>query len=192
MGIRELGEKLGISPSTIKKYEIEFGISVQRNELGHRIYGENEIYIYELIMRMKNMGANIHTIKKILIKEQIIKNDSKSLEIIDYNKELESKNDIRKYTAEEISQLTKTLKEIQQDYITSLKHELKTKDELIESLQRQLEIQTEIIKDFKDIMMIEHTKTERIEESNEVRNEGRNEAKAVSFFIRLKAMLKKN
>lgn len=188
MGIRELGEKLGISPSTIKKYEVEFGISVKRNELGHRIYGENEIYIYELIMRMKNMGANINTIKKILIKEQIVKKDNKNLEIIDYNKELENKSEIRKYTAEEISQLTKTLKEIQQDYIASLKHELKTKEELIESLQRQLEIQTEIIKDFKDIMMLEHTKTECIEESKEVRNE----AKAVSFFIRLKAMLKKN
>lgn len=158
MGITELGEKLGISPSTIKKYEAEFSIQVRRNEAGHRVYGDHEIYIYELVMRMKTMGASIATIRKILIKEGIVgghePQKSDTIHVIDYNANKAEHEVVpeKRYSIQEVTQLTKALKEIQEGYIESLKGQITEKDHQIEALQRQIELQTEIIRDFKDLV----------------------------------------
>lgn len=71
--ITEVAEKLEISTSTIRKYEQDYFLDIIRNEIGHRVYTNSDIDILKKIIQLKNEGANIHLIRKMLDKEEIIK-----------------------------------------------------------------------------------------------------------------------
>ena len=71
--ITEVAEKLEISTSTIRKYEQDYFLDIMRNEIGHRVYTNLDIDILKKIIQLKKEGANIHLIRKMLDKEEIIK-----------------------------------------------------------------------------------------------------------------------
>jgi len=80
--INDLAQKLGISISTIRKYEQDYRLNIMRNESNNRVYTEADIEVFKKILELKSEGANIHLIRKILAKEDIA---SEVPEIIEEN-----------------------------------------------------------------------------------------------------------
>lgn len=69
--INDLAQKLGISISTIRKYEQDYRLNIMRNESNNRVYTETDIEVFEKILELKSEGANLHLIRKILAKEDV-------------------------------------------------------------------------------------------------------------------------
>ncbi|MBU5678243.1 MerR family transcriptional regulator [Alkaliphilus sp. MSJ-5] len=69
--INDLAQKLGISISTIRKYEQDYRLNIMRNESNNRVYTESDIEVFKKILELKSEGANIHLIRKILAKEDV-------------------------------------------------------------------------------------------------------------------------
>ncbi len=70
--ITEVAERLGISASTVRKYEQDYFLNIMRNEIGHRVYTNTDIDVLEKIIELKQEGANIHLIRKMLDKEEVV------------------------------------------------------------------------------------------------------------------------
>lgn len=70
--ITEVSEKIGVSISTIRKYEQDYKLQIMRNESNNRVYTESDVELLEKIVKLKSEGANIHLIRKILAKEDIV------------------------------------------------------------------------------------------------------------------------
>ncbi|NBI07625.1 helix-turn-helix domain-containing protein [Senegalia massiliensis] len=69
--ITEVAAKLdGLHVQTIRKWEKDFELIIPRNDLGHRQYTEKEIEVLRNIKNMKDEGAGIEIIKKILSKSE--------------------------------------------------------------------------------------------------------------------------
>lgn len=66
----ELAEMLDISPHTLRKYEKDYELMINRNKKGAREYGENEVLIFKLIIEFKKQGATKSRIKEELAKSQ--------------------------------------------------------------------------------------------------------------------------
>lgn len=81
--ITDVAQKLGISISTIRKYEQDYRLNIMRNESNNRVYTEADIEVFKKILELKSEGANIHLIRRILAKEDIA---SEVPEIIEENK----------------------------------------------------------------------------------------------------------
>jgi len=64
--INQVAGKLGLSASTLRKYEEDYQLIFPRDELNRRYFTEKEIQVLRNIQAMKNEGLNIHAIKKIL------------------------------------------------------------------------------------------------------------------------------
>ncbi|HEY4544625.1 MAG TPA: MerR family transcriptional regulator [Tissierellaceae bacterium] len=69
--INDVAQKLGISISTIRKYEQDYRLNIMRNESNNRVYTEADIEVLKKILELKSEGANIHLIRKILAKEDV-------------------------------------------------------------------------------------------------------------------------
>lgn len=67
--IIEMSELLDLSQSAIRKYESDYNLRIKRNELGNRTYSEEDLEIYRKIKELKIQGHNIHTIRRILLKQ---------------------------------------------------------------------------------------------------------------------------
>lgn len=65
--VGEVAEKLGVSPRTIKYYE-ELGLvrPEARSSGGFRLYGEEEVWRLERILRLKGIGYSLATIQELL------------------------------------------------------------------------------------------------------------------------------
>ncbi len=70
--ITDVAIKLDKSVSVIRKYEQDYSLDIMRNEIGHRVYTDADIEVLKRIIDLKNEGANIHLIKKVLHKEELI------------------------------------------------------------------------------------------------------------------------
>lgn len=81
--ITDVSEKLSISVSTIRKYEQDYRLNIMRNESNNRVYTEDDIEVLKKIIELKSEGANIHLIRKILAKEDIV---AEVPEVIEENK----------------------------------------------------------------------------------------------------------
>jgi len=65
--INDVARKLGISISTIRKYEQDYNLDIMRNESNNRVYTDKDIEVLRKIIELKKEGANIHLIRKLLI-----------------------------------------------------------------------------------------------------------------------------
>jgi len=65
--INDVARKLGISISTIRKYEQDYSLNIMRNESNNRVYTDNDIEVLKKIIELKKEGANIHLIRKFLL-----------------------------------------------------------------------------------------------------------------------------
>lgn len=85
--ITEVSQMLGISDATLRKYEKDYGLKVPRNELRHRFYTTKEIEVFKQIINLKEQGANIHVIKKILSRsESLEEQKEQALELVTLDK----------------------------------------------------------------------------------------------------------
>ena len=78
--IGEVAERLGVSPRTIKYYE-ELGLvePVSRSEGGFRLYGEQDVWRLERILRMKRMGYSLAAIRELLAARDSAKEATKTV-----------------------------------------------------------------------------------------------------------------
>lgn len=70
--IKDFAKTLDISICAVRKWEDDYQLCIPRNELGHRFYTQREIDIFKKIIKLKDEGANIHLIRKILVNEGVI------------------------------------------------------------------------------------------------------------------------
>ena len=79
--VKELSQLSGITPRTIQYYDNEGILKAERDELGHRVYYDKQLYVLEQIMFYRAIGFSLRKIKEQLIvgtEEQDIEN------ILDY------------------------------------------------------------------------------------------------------------
>lgn len=85
--ITEVSQMLGISDATLRKYEKDYSLKIPRNELGHRFYTAKEIEVFQQIVNLKEQGANIHVIKKILSRSDSVQEQKEqALELVTLDK----------------------------------------------------------------------------------------------------------
>lgn len=58
----DLAEKFGLSTETIRNYENDFNLNIERNDLNYRSYTEADIKIYKHIIRLKKEGLSTEDI----------------------------------------------------------------------------------------------------------------------------------
>ena len=65
MGIRELGERVGVAPHTLRYYEdAGLMISVPRDDAGRRRYGEDHLRWVAFLLRLREGGMGIARIRE--------------------------------------------------------------------------------------------------------------------------------
>lgn len=74
--ISEASKKLCVESHVLRYWEEELELKVNRNEMGHRFYTEEDMETFEKIKELKKEGFGLKAIKKIL------KGEEKSLEVI--------------------------------------------------------------------------------------------------------------
>ena len=75
--VKELSQLSGITPRTIQYYDNEGILKAERDELGHRVYYDKQLYVLEQIMFYRAIGFSLRKIKEQLIvgtEEQDIEN----------------------------------------------------------------------------------------------------------------------
>lgn len=65
--VKELSEMSGLTTRTIQYYDNEGVLKAQRNELGHRVYSKQQLYLLEQIAFYKAIGFSLKKIKKHVI-----------------------------------------------------------------------------------------------------------------------------
>lgn len=111
--INDVGQKLGIAISTIRKYEQDYNLSIMRNESNNRVYTDEDIEILKKIVQLKTEGANIHLIRKILTNDGVVTQVPEVIE--EDNLHTESmqafKNELLKQISEIVAEREKTMKQ---------------------------------------------------------------------------------
>lgn len=67
--ISDAAKELGVETHVLRYWEEELKLSIPRNEMGHRYYGEKEMKLLEQIKEHKQKGAQLKEIKALLPKE---------------------------------------------------------------------------------------------------------------------------
>lgn len=84
--IKDLARLLSVSENTIRKYEQDYNLHIQRDELDRRYYTEADIELFKTIKSMKDQGHNIYTIRRLLNDNpEAIEQKEQSLEIAKVN-----------------------------------------------------------------------------------------------------------
>ena len=65
--ISEASQKTGLEPHVLRYWEDELGLEIERNELGHRYYSEEQINLLCRVKEMKNRGFQLKAIKSELM-----------------------------------------------------------------------------------------------------------------------------
>lgn len=64
--IKEAAKKIGIESHVLRYWEEELDISIERNELGHRYYTEEDVKLFSEVKKLKDGGIALKAIRKIL------------------------------------------------------------------------------------------------------------------------------
>lgn len=81
--IKDLSKITEIKITTIRKYEVDFDLKIPRNEMGHRVYSENEVQIYRKIKSMKERGAGTELIRELISRSaDVMEQKEKAMELI--------------------------------------------------------------------------------------------------------------
>lgn len=65
--VKEISRLSGITPRTVQYYDNEGILKAERDELGHRVYSEKQLYLLEQIMFFRAIGFPLSKIKEQLI-----------------------------------------------------------------------------------------------------------------------------
>ncbi|MGN0374063.1 MAG: helix-turn-helix domain-containing protein [Butyrivibrio sp.] len=65
--ISEASQKTGLEPHVLRYWEEELGLVIERNELGHRYYSEEQINLLCRVKEMKQKGFQLKAIKSELL-----------------------------------------------------------------------------------------------------------------------------
>ena len=64
--ISDASKKLNIEPHVLRHWEDELKLNIQRNELGHRYYSEENLIVFEKVKDLKKDGYPLKAIKMIM------------------------------------------------------------------------------------------------------------------------------
>ena len=64
--ISEAARLLEVENHVLRYWEEELGLTIPRNELGHRYYREEEIQLLNCIKELKNKGFQLKAVKEVL------------------------------------------------------------------------------------------------------------------------------
>lgn len=65
--ISEAAIKVGIESHVLRYWEEELGLEIERNELGHRFYTEEQIELFKRVKELKDSGLQLRAVKNVLI-----------------------------------------------------------------------------------------------------------------------------
>lgn len=114
MTIKDAANRLKVEQHVLRYWELELGLDIKRNELGHRSYDENDIRMFQSIMELKEKGLSLKDIRDAItdykhkigketadekrdIDEDFVHTDKAKPELVN-----ESKSDIQQETQPEI------------------------------------------------------------------------------------------
>lgn len=63
MTIKDAANRLKVEQHVLRYWELELGLDIKRNELGHRSYDENDIRMFQSIMELKEKGFCLKDIR---------------------------------------------------------------------------------------------------------------------------------
>ena len=69
--ISEASQKTGLEPHVLRYWEDELGLEIERNELGHRYYSEEQINLLCRVKEMKHRGFQLKAIKSELMGQAV-------------------------------------------------------------------------------------------------------------------------
>ena len=64
--VRQTADMTGVKPYVLRYWEEELGISIQRNEMGHRYYTGHDIQLFLNIKELKKKGLQLRAVKNLL------------------------------------------------------------------------------------------------------------------------------
>lgn len=64
--ISDASKKIGVEQYTLRYWEEELELDIQRNEMGHRYYKENDIEVFKAVKVLKEQGYQLRAIKMLL------------------------------------------------------------------------------------------------------------------------------
>lgn len=64
--ISETAKLVQVEPHVLRYWEEELGLSIKRNEMGHRYYTDKDLEIFQKIKELKKQGFQLKTIRKYL------------------------------------------------------------------------------------------------------------------------------
>ena len=62
--ISETAKLVQVEPHVLRYWEEELGLSIKRNEMGHRYYTDKDLEIFQKIKELKKEGLQLRTIKE--------------------------------------------------------------------------------------------------------------------------------
>lgn len=142
--IGEVSERLQLSYRTLHYYEQYFGIPVNRDIGGNRIYTEENINVLEKIVDLKLKDMTLKGIKKLLQDNELLPLTENSEMIVVDEKALEFKdfilNEIREIVSEEIKAANEKLDVVLRDN-AELRDELRKMSRQSEEHYSKIDIQ---------------------------------------------------
>ena len=69
--ISETAKLVQVEPHVLRYWEEELGLSIKRNEMGHRYYTDKDLEIFQKIKELKKEGLQLKTIKEKLHENRI-------------------------------------------------------------------------------------------------------------------------
>lgn len=108
--VRQTADMTGVKPYVLRYWEEELGILIQRNEMGHRYYTENDIQLFLNVKELKKNGLQLRAVKNLLPEivekiQNVEKENRKHLCMINCRNAIESE------TTENIQDIRSILKE---------------------------------------------------------------------------------
>ena len=75
--ISETAKLVQVEPHVLRYWEEELGLSIKRNEMGHRYYTDKDLEIFQKIKELKKEGLQLKTIKKQKSRKENLNNRQK-------------------------------------------------------------------------------------------------------------------
>lgn len=71
--VRQAADITGVKPYVLRYWEDELELEIQRNEMGHRYYTEEDIQLFKNIKELKRRGLQLRAVKELLpeLREEI-------------------------------------------------------------------------------------------------------------------------
>lgn len=114
--VRQAADITGVKPYVLRYWEDELALEIQRNEMGHRYYTEDDIQLFSNIKELKKQGLQLRAVKNLLpeIKREILgeKRNQENVEKFDM---LQLKNTLQEELKEKETEEKEEIEENSED-----------------------------------------------------------------------------